>query len=390
MTAGLPRVGIAGIHGHGASHVRTALGLVAAGRAELAAVADPRPPASGPGEPVLPVSTAVFDDAAAMIDAADLDVVVLCTPIHTHLPLGLAAMEAGSHVLLEKPPTPTFADFEQLVAASATTGRAVQLGFQSLGSAGIAEVRRLVAEGAIGEVVRYGALGTWLRTEAYWTRAPWAGHRTLGGRPVADGAVTNPLAHAVATALAVAGADRSDDVGRVRLDLHRANDIEADDTSSFVVELQDRAPLAGALSLTAPRRSEPCVVVTGTRGRIVLWYTLDVVQVFADDGALPHTSAHPRVGLLENLLDHLGTGASLVAPAAATGGFMRVLEAVRTSEAPHRIPDGFVERRESPEGVHRVVADVERWSDRVLAEGRTFAELGAPWAVPASVAASVE
>ncbi|MRG61681.1 gfo/Idh/MocA family oxidoreductase [Agromyces sp. CFH 90414] len=387
--SGRPRIGIAGIHGHGASHVRAALELVRAGRAELAAVADPRPVegdlatlaggattgGAGASHPI-----AVYADAAAMIAAEGLDIVVLSTPMHTHLPLALAALDAGSHVLLEKPPTPTLADFRRLVDASAEAGRAVQVGFQSLGSAGIAAVHDLVATGAVGEVRHYGALGTWLRTEAYWTRAAWAGRRTLDGVPVVDGAVTNPLAHATATALAIAGATSEADVAAVRLDLHRANAIEADDTSSLVVDLVGRPPLAAALSLTAPRRSEPSVIVEGTAGRIVYWYTLDLVQVFEPGSTVPVTSTHARTGLLENLVDHVSAGAPLLVPVAATGGFMRILEAVRMAPAPEPIDPSFLERRTGADGAHLVVDGIEAWSERVVLEGRTFAELGAPWA----------
>jgi predicted dehydrogenase len=257
----------------------------------------------------------------------------------------------------------------------------VQVGFQSLGSAAVPAVRELVARGAIGEPVRFGALATWVRTEQYWRRTRWAGRRTLDGMPVVDGAVSNPLAHAVATGLAVAGATAESDVARVRLDLYRANDIEADDTSSLVVEMTAGPRLAGALSLTASRSSEPCVIVDGTAGRIVLWYTLDVVQLTLPGAAVPTTSVHPRTGLLENLVDHIVDDVPLLVPAAATGAFMRVLEAVRTAPDPPRIDRRFITRQGVGDEAHLVVDDLEKWSERVVAEGRTFAELGAPWAI---------
>ncbi|GAA1523563.1 putative dehydrogenase [Agromyces terreus] len=368
------RVGIAGIHGHGAGHVTTALELERSGRMRLVAVADPRPPdATLDG-------VAAYTDTERMLRDEDLDVVVLSTPMHTHLPLAHAALHAGAHVLLEKPPTPTLADFERLVAASEGTGRAVQIGFQSLGSSAVGAVRELIAAGAIGEVSGYGALGTWPRTEQYWRRAPWAGRRTLDGVPVVDGAVTNPLAHAMATALAVAGATTTSDVSDVRLDLHRANDIEADDTSSLVVSLADGASVAAALSLTAAERAEPCVIVRGSEGRIVLWYTLDLVQVLPLGAQLPTTTSHARTGLLANLVDHVRDGAPLLVPAASTGAFMRVLEAVRTGEPASPIDPRFIDRVSDADGDRRVVRDLESWSERVVLEGRTFRELGAPWA----------
>jgi predicted dehydrogenase len=256
----------------------------------------------------------------------------------------------------------------------------VQLGFQSLGSEAVPAVADLVADGAIGRPVRYGALGTWVRTEQYWRRSSWAGRRTLDGEPVVDGVVTNPLAHAVATALAVAGATQAADVASVHLDLHRANDIEADDTSSLVVDLANGGTVACALSLTAPRRSEPCVIVDGTAGRLILWYTLDVVQLVEPGSNLPVTTSYARRGLLENLVDHVVDGSPLLVPAESAGAFMRVLEAVRTAPAPARIDRAFITRHEDSEGAHLVVDDLEAWSARVVASGRTFTELGAPWA----------
>jgi predicted dehydrogenase len=369
----MPRLGLAGVHGHGASHVRAARELERQGRAVLAAVADHRPPG-----PDLDGVTA-YREASDMIAGEGLDVVVLCTPMHTHLPLAEQAMVHGAHVLLEKPPTPTLDEFHRLLAAAEATGRALQLGFQSLGSAAVPAIRELVAAGAVGEPVRYGALGTWVRNVDYWRRAPWAGRSTLDGVPVVDGAVTNPLAHAVATGLAVAGATRERDVGDVRLDLYRANDIEVDDTSSLVVDLAAGGTLAGALSLTAPRRSEPCIIVDGTAGRLVLWYTLDVVQLIESGSEVPITSHHPRRGLLANLVDHVVDGAPLLVPAASTGAFMRVLEAVRESGPPRPIDARHLDRVTDDDGTHLVVRDLEHWSARVVAEGRTFAEVGAPW-----------
>jgi hypothetical protein len=121
-------------------------------------------------------------------------------------------------------------------------------------------------------------------------------------------------------------------------------------------------------------------VVEGTTGRLVLWYTLDVIQLFEPGAAFPTTTGHARTGLLANLVDHVVDGVPLLVPAVSTGAFMRVLEAVRTSAAPTPIAPSFIDRRVGDEGTRRVVRDLEAWSARVVAEGRTFAELGAPWA----------
>jgi predicted dehydrogenase len=138
------------------------------------------------------------------------------------------------------------------------------VGFQSLGSAALAAVAEVVAAGRIGEVSHIGVAGTWVRATSYFRRAPWAGKRMLDGRPVVDGVTTNPLAHATATALRLAGARLVDDVIGIDLELYRANDIEADDTSSLVLRSTTGPTIAAALTLCAPVNTDPWVAVYGS------------------------------------------------------------------------------------------------------------------------------
>jgi len=362
------RVGIAGVHGHGRSHVDAT--LARAQGLELVAVADPR----GGGD--VPGTTRVFADAAAMLADAELDIAILSTPIPTHADLAALALSRGAHVLLEKPPVPSVADHRALVDAADAVSRAVQVGFQSLGSAGVPAAAEAAASGIIGDVLHYGAVGLWSRSEQYWRRAPWAGHRVIDGRLIADGVVTNPLAHAVATAFAIAGAAAPDDVIGVDADLRRANDIATDDTSSLVVALRGGARLAAGLAVTAARRHEPYVLVRGTRGHLVYHYTLDTLHVFRDGRPLPRTYEFERVALLDDLVAHIRHGSELMAPLARTGAFTRVLEAVVTGPAATALDPRIVRSAASGDEVFRSVDGVEDACEAVAWEGRTFGDLG--------------
>ena len=75
----------------------------------------------------------IDDDLPALLRRTRPDITIICTPIHTHVTLALAALQHGSAVLLEKPPTATMAGYEELLAATAD-GPPCQVGFQSLGS----------------------------------------------------------------------------------------------------------------------------------------------------------------------------------------------------------------------------------------------------------------
>ncbi len=366
----MKRVALVGARGHGASYVDRLDRLAAAGRARLVAVADPRPP--GPLADRLDGAT-WHDNLADLLAGTEPDVVVIATPTHTHGELAVTAMRAGADVLLEKPPTPSLALYEDVRAAVKETGRICQIGFQTFGSAAIEAVRDIVAGGEIGDVTGYGALGTWVRTKGYWARSAWAGHRRLDGHDVVDGVVTNPLAHAVATALLVAGATGAGQVTDVETDLFRANDIEADDTSAGVVTLAGAPPLAFGLTLCAAKRAPAQVLVHGTKGTLTLAYETDTVEVNG------RTLTFDRLDLLEDLLTARETGARPRCPVDDTGAFMRVVEAVRAADEPTLIAGTHVRWEGEDADRHPVVTDVETWCHRAATEGRTFTALGAPW-----------
>jgi predicted dehydrogenase len=382
----LPKVAVVGIHGHGGSHLRTVAELENRGLARLSAVVDPREPDDAPAS----WFASLGDLLSAGADALP-DVVVLSTPIHTHLPLARAAMEAGIDVLLEKPTTASLAEHAELVAVTERTGRLCQVGFQTFGSHALPAVVDLIARGEVGQVTGIGAIGTWVRTAAYWARSPWAGRRRMGDRAVVDGVVTNPLAHAVATALWVGGARSSTDLAYVNTDLWRANPIEADDTSSLRAVGTDGTRYGFGLTLCAAERTPARVVVQGTAGEIELEYEHDVVRLRT--GRVVAEKQYGRTGLLENLL-RARTGERLLCDVRDTGAFMQVLEAVRTAPDPAPIGDTFVDWMDgiaavpggsqgNPEGDtrHPVVHDVAEWCERAAREQRTFTELGAPWTV---------
>jgi predicted dehydrogenase len=373
------RVALVGARGHGASYFDRLDRLAAAGRARLVAVADPRSP--GPLESRL--SGATWHGSLADLLAeprARPDVVVVATPTHTHAELAVAAMRAGCDVLLEKPPTPSLAEYHSVCAAANETGRICQVGFQTFGSEAIEAVRRIITvDGEIGTVTGFGALGTWVRTAGYWARSAWAGRRRMAdGRDVVDGVVTNALAHAVATALLVAGATRLDQVSHVETDLYRANDIEADDTSSGVVALADGPPVGFGLTLCATERAPALVLVHGSQGTVRLAYESDTVEVDGRGGT--RTLSFGRLDLLDDLLTARATGSRPRCPVADTAAFTRVLDAVRAAEEPAKIDDRHLRWEGEGDDRHPIVTDVEKWCERAASEGRTFTDLGAPWA----------
>lgn len=377
------RVVLAGAGGHGRWHLDNLRRLTEAGLVELVGLCDVRPvdpdSLAGLGRP--DQST----DLAGLVRRTGAEITVLVTPIHTHGELALAALHAGSHLLLEKPPAASLADYELISNAVRDTGLACQVGFQTLGSDAIPFLRKLIAGGHLGRVNGIGVAGAWERPAAYFSRTPWAGRRRLdsadGTVAVTDGALTNPFAHAVATALAVAEAEQLGAVAEIDVELYRANPIEADDTSCLRLRLPSGLVVTVAVSLCAPRRHEPYLVVHGEAGRACLVYTRDEVEV-TQAGGVATTTTHGRTDLLENLVDHVRTDTQLLAPLTRTGAFMQVLEAVRRAPEPREIPAGHQELRRDAAGetVGRVVPGIETATVRSAERLALYSELDLPWA----------
>ncbi|MBT2585507.1 DUF6807 family protein [Arthrobacter sp. ISL-95] len=388
LSTGPARIALVGVHGFGTHHLRNLERLMDKGLVDLVAVADPNPPALG----ALPESTAVHANLDELL-AGDHkpDVIIVATPIQTHAPLALAVLASEADLYLEKPPVASMSDFLLLQEAAAEAGRSVQIGFQSLGSHALAALERLAAGEpsedlpGIGTLKGISATGRWVRDRAYYKRSRWAGKRSLDGADVVDGVATNPLAHAIATALRIAGARTAGDLASVETDLYRANDIEADDTSVIRLRTTNGLPITCALTLCATESVEPYVMLHGTEGTAVFHYTEDRVTVRTEAGETTHSFG--REDLTENLLQHLSEGTSLLSPLDHSGAFMRVLEAIRTAEAPALIPTECVNWVGTGDQAHAVIPNIEDILERATRAHATFSELGLPWARPITAGA---
>jgi len=133
--------------------------------------------------------TEAATDWRAVVERDDIDVVDICTPGDTHAEIAIAALEAGKHVLVEKPLANSVAESEAMVAAaSAAAARGVvsMVGFNYRRVPALALARELISSGRIGAVrqVRAAYLQDWLADEAapmtWRLRQETAGSGALG------------------------------------------------------------------------------------------------------------------------------------------------------------------------------------------------------------------
>ncbi len=94
--------------------------------------------------------------AATLLDeflaTPGLDAVWVASPTFLHHSQGMAALKAGKHVLLEKPLAPTAAEAWELVEAASQSGVVLATGYQGRCVPGHQAMKRLIADGSIGDV----------------------------------------------------------------------------------------------------------------------------------------------------------------------------------------------------------------------------------------------
>lgn len=98
-----------------------------------------------------------FTDHRRMLDELRPDVVHVTTPLPSHVPLALDALEAGAHVLVEKPITLVPSDFARLAAAAEARGLWVLENHNYLFNASVQRILERLRSGALGEVVHVEA-----------------------------------------------------------------------------------------------------------------------------------------------------------------------------------------------------------------------------------------
>lgn len=135
-------------------------------------------------------------DWHSVLERDDIDIVDVCVPGHLHAEVAIAALEAGKHVIAEKPLANTLAEAEKMVTtARAARERGVHsmVGFNYRRVPALALARQHVAAGRIGDVrqVRVSYLQDWLAdADAPMT---WRLRRELAG----SGALGDLASHAV-------------------------------------------------------------------------------------------------------------------------------------------------------------------------------------------------
>jgi predicted dehydrogenase len=296
----------------------------------------------------------VFDDGADLARSAEADLVIISSTPDTHLRFGLAALEAGKHLLCEKPTTLSAPEALRLWEASAARPRQVAwMDHELRYEPNRRKTRDLIQSGAIGEVRHIEmALRPYLRGDGrpQAINAPWNWWYDAGRGGGLLGAVGSHLIDlcrfwTASEAVSVAGTAetftrrRNDEAGV-------AHPVTADEYASWVMRMGSGAVATLTLSSVAHHGGGHWCQITGREGSLVLTgeHQLQIGKaggqledITQPDDLWEKTTpnnmwARSFVRLMRDLVPVLGGGAPAGTPATLQDGWriQRIMDAVRT------------------------------------------------------------
>ena len=278
---------------------------------------------------VLRDDVAVVVGMDAMLADADLDVVVICSPTGHHAEHAIAALEAGKHVVIEKPIARHPADAHRVLAAAARSGRALSVISQRRFEPAVRVVRDLITTGMLGRPILIEGALRWSRSAAYYATADWRGTIEDDG-----GVLLNQGIHVI-DLMRWLGGPVIEVQGATATLVH---DIEAEDTAAATLRFASGAlgliaattatdiGVPGELTLVHERGS-----VTLTEGGIKRWLVPGVPQPSTGPGEASGAADPGAIGNLGHIRqweDILGAIAAGRPPAVGGADGLAALELV--------------------------------------------------------------
>lgn len=395
-------VGLIGIGGYAANHVRVLEYLETLVAAALRAVVVRRPERHPEAVARLQGrGIRIFGDTLAMLQEmrGRVQLVSVVTGIDSHAELASAAMTAGYAVLLDKPPAATVQEIDAMVCAQEKSGRPCAVLFQWLSFPPYRALKELVVSGHLGRARRARCMVGEPRAAEYYARNEWAGRWKVDGRLVLDGPLKNALLHDLNTLLYLCSprVDAAVSPVAATCEMYRAHAIEGEDTTCLRLDCEDDLTLHfyGTHACTERWRA---LEIEYEHGTVVEQRSGEAVRlsIRRRDGAVDHLGdVASRGGLLvsayENVLAHLTRGDRLHSPLAMSRSVTLANNGAHLSaRAAVEVPSDLVQRtrilRQHVTGDGRPqeswvsIRGIREWMTEAYRRGALFSELELPWA----------
>ena len=176
-----------------------------------------------------------YTDWHDVIAREDVDIIHVLTPHYLHAPMSIAALEAGKHVLTEKPMATTTEDARKMIEAAKNSKGTLSVIFQNRYNASTVAIQKMLENGELGSFICARASICWHREAPYYTESGWRGKwDTEGG-----GTLINQAIHTL-DLLSFLGGPIKRVLGHISTDLLR-DSIEVEDNCHAVFEYESGA-----------------------------------------------------------------------------------------------------------------------------------------------------
>ncbi|MCS7192291.1 MAG: Gfo/Idh/MocA family oxidoreductase [Armatimonadetes bacterium] len=209
-----------------------------------------------------------FSNPYDLIARDDIQIVSICTPPFNHAELAIAALEAGKHVLVEKPMCCSLEEADKMIEAADRNERLLGVVFQWRFTQEFNRIKAILESGRLGKPILAVMISLWWRTEEYfkvWWRGTW--ERECGG------SVINHAIHHIDFLLGLMG-DVSCVSAGMGVFAHR---IETEDAAVAIVKFANGV-LGVLLASTATYPEEHRVTIYGELGSVSLPWELNLVD----------------------------------------------------------------------------------------------------------------
>ena len=253
------KFGVIGIGNMGSAHVNFIEEL---SNTKLTAVCDINPAAFDRIAPKIREKIQCFTDADSFFKEADVDAVLIAVPHYDHPDLAIKAMNAGKHIIVEKPIAVHKAEAERLIAEGAKHPELKQsLMFCQRTIGAHMKLKELIDKGELGKIRRVNwVITNWFRSQAYYDSGDWrASWRGEGG-----GVLLNQCPHQLDLWQWLFGMPK---MVRASAKLGKYHDIEVEDEVNAYMEYED-GMVGNFIASTGEMPGENRLVITAERGRV--------------------------------------------------------------------------------------------------------------------------
>lgn len=228
---------------------------------------------------VIPADIRLYTDYREMIEKEKIDVVTIATESGYHPQIAIDCLNAGIHVIVEKPMALSTTDADRMIKAAAENNRKLCICHQNRFNGSIQKLRTALESGRFGKLINGTARILWNRDMNYYRQAPWRGTWELDG-----GTLMNQCIHNIDLLQWMLGGEV--DTVYAQCDTF-IRDIEGEDFGAIIIRFKNGAiGIVEGSACVYPKNLEETLSIFGEKGTVCIGgLAVNKIEVWKfDDG----------------------------------------------------------------------------------------------------------